>query len=167
MLASKWDLVKELISSEHGQTMNDETRMRLAKLEASVTNSRWGVERTMFSPGGQVGLSPVCEIDSTGSILDASSFFDNTQETFGGDESKLRSGRVYKRKSSGGLAQIINKEKKARRSGHELRKSLEVMAARKSIGGDALKRTPYEERNIDDYIPSAPPMSSEEAVLAW
>ena len=41
------------------------------------------------------------------------------------------------------------------------------MAARKSIGGggvaglgDALKRTPYEERNIDDYIPSAPLMSS-------
>ena len=59
-------------------------------------------------------------------------------------------------------------------SGHELRKSLEVMAARKSIGGggvaglgDAMKRTPYEERNIDDYIPSAPPMSSEEAILAW
>ena len=48
-----------------------------------------------------------------------------------------------------------------------MRKSLEVMAARKSIGGDALKRTPYEERNIDDYIPSAPPMSSEEAILAW
>ena len=106
MLASKWDLVKELISSEHGQAM-DETRMRLAKLEASVTNSRWGVERTMFSPGGQVGLSPVCEIDSTGSILDASDLsFDNTQGTFGGDESKRRSGRVYNRKSSGGLAQV-------------------------------------------------------------
>ena len=48
------------------------------------------------------------------------------------------------------------------------------MAARKSIGdggvtvlGEALKRTPYEERIIDDYIPSAPPMSSEEAILAW
>ena len=107
MLASKWDLVKELISSEHGQTMNDETRMRLAKLEASVTNSRWGVERTMFSPGGQVGLSPVCEIDSTGSILDASDLsFDNTQGTFGGDDSKLRLERGYKRKSSGGLAQV-------------------------------------------------------------
>ena len=51
-------------------------------------------------------------------------------------------------------------------------KTLEVMAARKSMGGggvaglgDALK--PYEERNVDDYIPSAPPMSSEEAILAW
>ena len=48
------------------------------------------------------------------------------------------------------------------------------MAARKSMGGsgvvglgDALKSTPYEERNIDAYIPSAPPMSSEEAILAW
>ena len=33
MLVSKWDLVKELVSSEHAQTMNNETRMRLAKLE--------------------------------------------------------------------------------------------------------------------------------------
>ena len=67
------------------------------------------------------------------------------------------------------------REKKARNSGQELRKSLEAMAARKSVGGgevaagleDALKHTPYEERNVDDYIPSAPPMSSEEAILAW
>ena len=87
--------------------MNDETGMRLAMLEASVTNSRWGVKRTMFSLGGQVGLSPFCEIDSTGSILDASDLsFDNTQGTFGGDDSKLRSGRGYIQNFSGGLAQV-------------------------------------------------------------
>ena len=98
--------------------MNEETRMMLAKLETIITNSRWGIERTMFSPGNQVGLSPVCVIDSTGSILDASDLsFDNTQGTFGGDDSKLRPGRGYNRKSSGGLAQIIKREKKAHNSG--------------------------------------------------
>ena len=64
------------------------------------------------------------------------------------------------------------RERKARNSGHELRKSLEAMATRKNVGGgevaglgDALKHTSYEERDIDAYIPSASPMSSEEAGL--
>ena len=72
-----------MISTEQGgHTLNDDTRLRLAKLEASVTSRRGtlGGERGAFSPGGPTGLSPVCEIDSTGSILDASDLsFDNTQ----------------------------------------------------------------------------------------
>ena len=87
LLGQKWELVKELISTEQGgNTINDETRNRLAKLEASVNSRRgtMGGDRGMFSPGGPTGLSPVCEIDSTGSILDASDLsFDNTQGILG------------------------------------------------------------------------------------
>jgi len=176
-LNQKWELVRELISTDQGgQTLNDDTRLRLAKLGASFTNSRRGtMGGEMFSPGGPTGLSPVCEIDSTGSILDASDLsFDNTQGTMGGDESRLRSGRMFKRKSSGGVAQAIRREKRSRSSGRELnRKSLEALAAKRSMGGGAaglgevLRNTHYQERNIDDYIPSAPAMSTEDAVLAW
>ena len=101
--------MRELITTDQGgQTLNDDTRLRLAKLGASFTNSRRGtMGGEMFSPGGPTGLSPVCEIDSTGSILDASDLsFDNTQGTMGMDESRLRSGRMFKRKSSGGVAQV-------------------------------------------------------------
>ena len=47
------------------------------------------------------------------------------------------------------------------------------MAAKRSIGGGAaglgevLRTNNYQERNIDDYIPSAPTMTTEDAVLAW
>eukprot|EP00092_Neocalanus_flemingeri_P040430 GFUD01044031.1.p1 GENE.GFUD01044031.1~~GFUD01044031.1.p1 ORF type:complete len:697 (-),score=180.39 GFUD01044031.1:226-2316(-) len=178
VLEQKWVLVKELITTDQGgQTINDDTRLRLAKLEASVTSRRGtlGGERGAFSPGGPTGLSPVCEIDSTGSILDASDLsFDNTQGTLGGDESRLRSGRMFKRKSSGGVAQVMRMEKRSRSSGRELnRKSLEALAARRSAGagaaglGDLHRNNQYQERNIDDYIPSAPAMSTEDAVLAW
>ena len=104
-MAQKWDLVRELIGTDQGgQTLADDTRQRLVKLSASVMSRR---ETGIFSPGVNTGLSPVCEIDSTGSILDASDLsFDNTQGTMGGDESRLRSGRVFKRKSSGGIAQV-------------------------------------------------------------
>jgi len=164
-LAQKWDLVRELIGTDQGgQTLADDTRQRLVKLSASVMSRR---ETGIFSPGVNTGLSPVCEIDSTGSILDASDLsFDNTQGTMGGDESRLRSGRVFKRKSSGGIAQL-RKDKRSRG------RSLEALAAKRSIGGGGaaglgeVLRNNYQERNIDDYIPSAPPMTTEENVLAW
>ena len=65
-----------------GQTFNDDTRQRLAKLEASVvTVGRRGMSN-IFSPGppGGLNLSPVNEMDSTASILDASDLsFDKTE----------------------------------------------------------------------------------------
>ena len=70
--------------------------------------------------------------------------------------------------------QVIRREKRSRSSGRELnRKSLEALAARRSAGvgaaglGEILRNTQYQERNIDDYIPSAPAISTEDAVLAW
>jgi len=179
-LAQKWEMVRELIGTDLGgqTTLADETRQRLVKLSASVLSRR---ETGVFSPGGApTGLSPVCEIDSTGSILDASDLsFDATQGTMGADESRLRSGRVFKRKSSGGVAQVIRREKRSRSCGRDLnpnRKSLEALAAKRSVGGggaaglgEVLRNANvrYQERNIDDYIPSAPAMSTEDAVLAW
>jgi len=165
-LSSKWEQVREMIGTDQGgQTLADDTRQRLVKLSASVMSRR---ETGVFSPGVHTGLSPVCEIDSTGSILDASDLsFDNTQGTMGGDESRLRSGRVFKRKSSGGIAQL-------RRDKRSRGRSLEALAAKRSIGGggaaglgEVLRSNNYQERNIDDYIPSAPTMTSEDAVLAW
>ena len=51
---------------------------------------------------------------------------------------------------------------------------MEALAAKRSIGGggaaglgEVLRSNNYQERNIDDYIPSAPTMTSEDAVLAW
>ena len=38
-MGAKWEMVREVIA-DGGQTMNDDTRLRLAKLEASVSNSR-------------------------------------------------------------------------------------------------------------------------------
>ena len=169
-LAQKWEMVRELIS-DNGN--NDDTRLKLAKLEASVSTSRRFTN--IFSPGGPTGLSPVCEGDSTASILDASDLctsFENTRDTLG-DESRLRSGRNYKRKSSGMGVSQLNKMDRSRRSrskgGVHARKSLEAMAARKSGAGvietNNKKRT-YEERNIDDYLPSAP-AQDDDAVVAW
>ena len=86
MMGQKWDMVREFIS-QSGDTMNDETRTRLQRLEASFA-SRKGV--AIFSPGAGLGLSPVHE-DSTCSILDASDLsFDNTQGSILGDDSRLR-----------------------------------------------------------------------------
>ena len=69
------------------QAMDDETRTRLQRLEASFA-SRKGA--AIFSPGAGLGLSPVHE-DSTCSILDASDLsFDNTQGSILGDDSRLR-----------------------------------------------------------------------------
>ena len=51
-LGQKWELVRELISEGGGNTMNDDTRLRLAKLEASVSTSRFGPGGgNIFSPG--------------------------------------------------------------------------------------------------------------------
>ena len=86
MMGQKWDMVREFIS-QSGDTMNDETRTRLQRLEASFA-SRKGA--AIFSPGAGLGLSPVHE-DSTCSILDASDLsFDNTQGSILGDDSRLR-----------------------------------------------------------------------------
>jgi len=190
LVSERWEQVKELISSDQGLTMNDATRQRIERLEASMSFNRRGTVGggAVFSPGQQ-GLNPICEIDSTGSILDASDLsFDNTQGTMGGDESRLKAGRMYKRKSSGGVSQMNKRE---RRSGPNLnRKSLEALAARRSAGGggaiglsnalrgnicqetgggaiglsNALRNNNYQERNIDDYIPTAPPVERDEDV---
>ena len=97
-LGQKWELVRELITGDKGQALPDDTRLRLAKLEASVSTSRRG---NMFSPGNGVGLSPVSEGESFASILDASDLsFEETRDSFSGDESKLGSGKNYKRKST-------------------------------------------------------------------
>ena len=86
MMGQKWDMVREFIS-QSGDTMNDETRTRLQRLEASFV-SRKGA--AIFSPGAGLGLSPVHE-DSTCSKLDASDLsFDNTQGSILGDDSRLR-----------------------------------------------------------------------------
>ena len=176
-LGQKWELVRELIT-DHGQTMNDDTRHRLAKLEASVSTSR-RYSKAVFSPGGPFSagadLSPVSERDSTASILDASDLsFDYTRDSLVGacDESRTRSGRNYKRKSSGGIAQLNKNNRRSRSNGGVLnRKSLEAMAAAKKSGvfeeENNKKRPYYEERNIDDYVPSAPAASDDDAVVAW
>ena len=161
-LGQKWELVRDLITGDQGQTLPDDTRLRLAKLEASVSNSRRG---NMFSPGAGLGLSPVSEGESFASILDATDLsFEETRDSFGGDESRLRSGKNNKRKSSGGVAKI----NKRSRGGAQNRKSLEAMAARKSGAGFIEENThnkrslKYEERN---FVASAP--DQDEAVLAW
>merc|ERR1719481_862146 len=174
-LNEKWQLVRELITEGGGgNTINDETKMKFQKLEASLSSRRG---TALFSPGQGTGvvLSPVNEIDSSsGSILDVSDLsFDHTQgsmvrQSHGQElnESKLRSGKIFKRKSSGGVAQMVRQEKRRKSSGQAARgKSLEAMAARKS--SDALRVAAYnernideyitQERNVDDYIPSAPP----------
>lgn len=160
-LGQKWDIVREMISHP-GETMNDETRSRLQKLEATI-NSRRGT--AVFSPGVALGLSPVNEMDSTGSILSVSDLSYDTQGSMLvgslGDESKLRSGRSYKRKSSGGGAAAAAARHEKRSKGSQGgKKSLELLAVRRSAGVER-----YNERNIDDYIPSAPPL--EDAVSAW
>jgi len=178
VLSQKWELVRELISSDQaGQTFNDDTRQRLAKLEASVvTVGRRGMSN-IFSPGppGGLNLSPVNEMDSTASILDASDLsFDKTEGTLGGDESRLRSGRPYQRRSSGGVA-ALNRSRQTRSRSHGARKSLEAIAAKRQgavvseLQQRIVKRTRYEERNIDEYLPSAPalPSDSDDAVMAW
>ena len=81
MLSKKWELVRELISAEQGgHRMNDETRLRLAKLEASVHSKRGSMGGgVLFSPSALSVMSPG-EVDSTSSILDVSDLsFDNTQ----------------------------------------------------------------------------------------
>ena len=64
MMGQKWDMVREFIS-QSGDTMNDETRTRLQRLEAF---SPVGKGAAIFSPGAGLRLSPVHE-DSTCSIL--------------------------------------------------------------------------------------------------
>jgi len=160
-LAEKWQLVRELITEGGGgNTINDATKIKFQKLEASLSSRRG---TALFSPGqgGGVPLSPVNERDSSsGSILDVSDLsFDHTQgsmvrQSQGQEvnESKLRrSGNFFKRKSSGGVAQIVRQEKRRKSSGQSARgKSLEAVAARRS--NDALRVAAYNERNIDEYI---------------
>ena len=173
-MGQKWEMVRELIA-DGGQTMNDDTRLRLAKLEASVSTSRrWSnAAGNIFSPGAGVGLSPVSERDSMGSILDVSDLsFDATQDVTrdAADETRLRSGKNYKRKSSGGVAQLNRRSRS--KGGAHARKSLEALAARKSGAGILeeqnrnKRKSHFEERNIDDYVPSAP-IEEDDAIVAW
>ena len=93
--------------------MNDETRLMIAKVDASISTIRspqGGNNPNIFSPGGHC-LSPLNEYDTTSdSLINASDLIDNTRDNtrdaLGADESRLRSGRNYKRKSSGGVAQL-------------------------------------------------------------
>jgi len=173
-MGQKWEMVREVIA-DGGQTMNDDTRLRLAKLEASVSTSRrWSnAAGNIFSPGAGVGLSPVSERDSMGSILDVSDLsFDATQDVTrdAADETRLRSGKNYKRKSSGGVAQLNRRSRS--KGGAHARKSLEALAARKSGAGILeeqnrnKRKSHFEERNIDDYMPSAP-VEEDDAIVAW
>ena len=50
--------------------------------------------------------------------------------TLGGDESRLRSGRPYQRRSSGGVA-ALNRSRQTRSRSHGARKSLEAIAAKR------------------------------------
>lgn len=174
-LGQKWDMVREVIA-DGGQTINDDTRLRLAKLEASVSTSRrWSaVGGNIFSPGAGTGLSPVSERDSMGSILDVSDLsFDATQDQTrdAADDTRLRTGKNYKRKSSGGGVAQINRKSRSK-GGANARKSLEAMAARKSGAGvleevnSNKRKSRFEERNIDDYVPSAP-IEEDDAIVAW
>ena len=173
-LSEKWEQVRELISDQ-GHSFNDDTRLRLAQLEATTSRRH---SKALFSPGapfsGGADLSPVSERDSTASILDASDLsFDYTRDSLVGvaDESRTRSGRNYKRKSSGGFAQL-NKNRRSRSKGGVLnRKSLEAMAAARKSGvmeENNTKRPYFEERNIDEYVASAPAAEDDDdAVVAW
>ena len=174
-LGQKWDMVREVIA-DGGQTINDDTRLRLAKLEASVSTSRrWSaVGGNIFSPGAGTGLSPVSERDSMGSILDVSDLsFDATQDQTrdAADDTRLRTGKNYKRKSSGGGVAQINRKSRSK-GGANARKSLEAMAARKSGAGvleevnSNKRKSRFEERNIDDFVPSAP-IEEDDAIVAW
>jgi len=177
IITKKFDQMRELLLGDHGTTLNNETKQKLQRLEASVTSLRNAQRgsRHILSPalGGGVDLSVVNEIDSTGSILDVSDLsFDATCDPSmanGLDESRTRSGRQYKRKSEG------NQKRRSKRSrgSHGLvlenrisvdnqgnvmgeavlatRKSLEKIAARRSMRKS--QQHHYNERNIDDYLP--------------
>ena len=64
----------------------------------------------------------------------------------------------------------INKRSRSR-GGIQTRKSLEAMAARKSGAGmleenkNKKRSLRYDERNIDEFLPSAP--AQDDAVIAW
>ena len=60
MMGQKWDMVREFIS-QSGDTINDETRTRLQRLEASFASRRG---TAIFSPGA--GL---CFDNTRGSVL--------------------------------------------------------------------------------------------------
>ena len=173
VVAQKFDLMRELLVEEQGNTLNNETRQKLNKLHASVSSLKSGV-KVYHSPDANE-LSVVNELESTsGSILDASDLsFDATCDPTL-DESRTRSGRNFKRKSA---EPNLKRRSKKSRSSHggrnqsnildglersitqevvaNTRKSLEKIAARRSMRKSAQK---FSERNIDDYVASAPPL---------
>ena len=174
-IAQKFELVRELLTEEQGNNLNNETRQKLNKLQASVSSLRSGV-RIYNSPGG-LDLSVVNELESTsGSILDASDLsFDATCDPTL-DESRLRSGRNFKRKSAEPTQKRRSKKSRGSHGAHNhsnifdpqdrgitqevvanTRKSLEKVAARRSLRKSSQR---FNERNIDDYVPSAPPVEN-------
>ena len=68
-----------------------------------------------------------------------------------------RSGRAFKRKSSGGGAALAAARQEKGSRGPK--KSLEALATRRSAGER------FNERNIDAHLPSAPPMMLEDPVM--
>jgi len=184
VLASKWSVVRDMILTDTGAN-NDETRQKLKLLEESLPDMRRRTNTNLFSPGRpHMNLSAVNEINSTGSILDASDLsFDMTCDQTGGaaDESKLRSGRIYKNRKSSGIGAAGRKKSRSignRLSGGERQKEQDsakplegVASKRKSSGRKSSRKHNYSERNIDDYVPSAPPpedvLAANNAAHCW
>jgi len=181
VLSDKFDMVRDLLTAEHGQTLNNETRQKLQRLEASVSSLR-EARNIVMSPGGALELSVVNEVNSTGSILDVSQLsVDQTCDPTL-DESRTRSGRSFKRKSSDHMSKrrskkssrgsagliletsAINQERSAMTTAAMARRSLEKIAARRSLRKSQQK---YNERNIDEFVPSAPPCEKDNADRCW
>jgi len=192
IIMNKFDLMREMLVSDHGNTLNNDTRVKLQRIESSLSNLRNAKQGDGHQHIMDADLSIVQEMDvnSTGSILDVSDLsFDATRDpTMDLEISKTRSGKVFKRKSEDILKS--RRSKKSRESSEKVlnissnryetkendnpqytaRKSLEKIAARrairKSMEQQKLSVQPFSERNIDDYIvaPTAPPL---EAANCW
>jgi len=191
IISDKFMMVRELLTAEHGNTLNNETRQKLQRLEASVSSLRGAAASKVItmSPGGALELSVVNEINSTGSILDVSDLSIDATCDPTLDESRTRSGRSFKRKSSDhgkrrshkksrGSAGLILEQNENTNQGMYVkdretvntvqlatRKSWDKIQARRSIRKSLQK---YQERNIDDYLPtpSAPPLENN-AEACW
>jgi len=161
IIMNKFDLMREMLVSDHGNTLNNDTRVKLQRIESSLSNLRGAklAQAAAETPGVHVidaDLSIVQEIDdSTGSILDVSDLsFDATRDpTCDLEASRTRSGRQFKRKSEDILGNKRRSNKRSRGSTDRIlnislsgakyteaanpqlttRKSLEKIAARRAI----------------------------------
>merc|ERR1719203_1208118 len=155
-----------ILTDSGDKNINDETKQKLMMLESTLPRTRTGTN--LFSPGGpQVDLSVVNEINSTGSILDASDLsFDMTcDQTGAAEESKMR---IYKNRRSSGIGATARRKSRSfgnRLSGGERQKSrdfepspapAELLEGVVSKGKSSRKHN-YRERSIDDCLVPAPP----------